>query len=275
MLISVRHLTRYTYASPARFGVLSLRLTPPSFAGQAVRYWTIKAPSIENAVRFRDAYGNTTHLVAIGEMHDEVTIEASGLIDTEDRAGMTKGLGEVAQPRIYLRQTPSTMPDEAIRTLAEKARGKASKGDGTLALMHALMHTVGEAMEFEVGATHAHTTAAEALAEGRGVCQDYAHILVAAARTLAVPARYVSGYLATEGSTHSEAAHAWAEAWIDGLGWIGFDAANDLCPTDRYVRVAAGLDSTGAAPIRGSRQGGEHQSLDVVVEVQQQGSQQQ
>lgn len=270
MLISIRHLTRYTYSSPARYGVLSLRLTPPTFAGQAVRYWSIKVPGIEKAVKFRDAFGNPSHLVAIGEMHDEVTVEASGLVDTEDRAGLMRGLAEVALPRVYLRQTPATRPDDAIRALAAKAQG-----DGSLAVMHALMHVVGEQIEFEVGATHAHTTAAEALAEGKGVCQDYAHVLIAAARTLAIPARYVSGYLSTQAEGHAEAAHAWCEAWIDGLGWIGFDAANGLCPTDRYVRVACGLDAAGAAPIRGSRHGGEHQALDVIVEVQQQGSQQQ
>lgn len=270
MLISVRHVTRYTYANPARYGVLSLRLTPQSFAGQSVKFWSVKAPGIENAVKFRDAYSNLSQLVAIGEMHDEVVIEASGLVETEDRAGMTRGLGEVAPPRVYLRETPATAPEAAIRELAHKATG-----EGSLARMHALMHIVRETIEFEVGVTHAHTTGAQALAEGKGVCQDYAHILIAAARTLAIPARYVSGYLASDAVTHSEAAHAWCEAWIDGLGWIGFDASNGVCPTDRYVRVACGLDASGAAPIRGSRQGGEQQSLDVVVEVQQQGGQQQ
>lgn len=270
MLISVRHVTRYTYASPARYGVLSLRLTPPSFAGQAVRYWSIKAPGHETSVKFRDAFGNLAELIAIGQMHDEVTIEASGLVDTEDRAGMTRGLGEVAPPRVYLRETSATKPDDGIRALAGKA-----EGEGSLAIMHSLMHIIRDAMEFEVGATHAHTTAVEALAEGKGVCQDYAHVLVSAARSLMIPARYVSGYLAMHDEGHSEAAHAWCEAWIEGLGWIGFDAANGLCPTERYVRVACGLDAAGAAPIRGSRHGGEHQSLDVIVEVQQQGSQQQ
>lgn len=270
MLISVRHVTRYTYASPARYGVLSLRLTPQAFAGQAIRFWTIKAPGIEKAVRFRDAYGNQTHIVTIGESHDEVTIEATGLVDTENRAGMTKGLVEVAPPRVFLRHTKATLPDDAIRTLAAKA-----EGEGSLAVMHSLMHIVADAMQFVVGATGAHTTGAEALAEGKGVCQDYAHILVSAARTLHIPARYVSGYLAMQVEGHSEAAHAWCEAWISGLGWIGFDAANGICPAERYVRIASGLDATGAAPIRGSRVGGQHQSLDVFVEVQQQGAQQQ
>ena len=110
---------------------------------------------------------------------------------------------------------------------------------------------------YEVGVTNTHTTAADALKDGRGVCQDHAHVFISAARSLGIPARYVSGYLlAGTGDEPSDANHAWAEAWLDGLGWVGFDPANGVCPTDRYVRLASGLDAAFAAPIRGTRRGG-------------------
>ena len=112
--------------------------------------------------------------------------------------------------------------------------------------------------------------------DGRGVCQDHAHVFISAARSLGIPARYVSGYLlAGTGGEPSDANHAWAEAWLDDLGWVGFDPANGVCPTDCYVRLASGLDAAFAAPIRGTRRGGGNQELDVIVEVQQQISQQQ
>ena len=134
-----------------------------------------------------------------------------------------------------------------------------------------MLGAVRDRVEYVPGATDAHTGAAEALADGKGVCQDHAHIFIAAARTLAIPARYVTGYLVLDGEQGTaDAHHAWAEAWVEGLGWVGFDVANRVCPTDRYVRLAAGLDAGYAAPIVGSRRGGETETLDVSVTVQQQ-----
>ncbi len=139
-------------------------------------------------------------------------------------------------------------------------------------------------VEYVKGATDAHTEAAEALADGKGVCQDHAHIFIAAARTLAIPARYVTGYLVMHGdgpdpdeeaadtaeAAPADAHHAWAEAWVEALGWVGFDVANRVCPTDHYVRLACGLDASYAAPIIGSRRGGGGEKLEVSVAVQQQ-----
>jgi transglutaminase-like putative cysteine protease len=102
----------------------------------------------------------------------------------------------------------------------------------------------------------------------------HAHIFIAAARTIGVPARYITGYLVVGAEGSADAHHAWAEAWVEGLGWVGFDVANRICPTERYVRLAAGLDAGYAAPITGSRKGGAEEKLDVAVEVQQQSAQQ-
>jgi transglutaminase-like putative cysteine protease len=103
-------------------------------------------------------------------------------------------------------------------------------------------------------ATHVATTAAEAFDKKSGVCQDFAHLFIACARELSIPARYVSGYfLRSDGEGHQPASHAWAEAHVDDLGWVGFDPAHGLSPDDAYVRVAAALDYLGAAPVRGAR----------------------
>jgi transglutaminase-like putative cysteine protease len=270
VLVSISHVTRYSLAAPANYSIQCLRLTPPSFDGQQVASWTIETPHIDQAVRFRDCYGNMAHLVAYPEEHKDVSIVARGTVETRDRAGFARGLIEVAPVWVYKRDTPRTTPDEAIRALAAEVTA-----DDPIDRMHRLMAAVHEKVEYVIGVTRAHTTAAEALKDGRGVCQDHAHVFIAAAREMDFPARYVSGYFLTESDEAAEAHHAWAEVWIKGLGWLGFDAANDLCPTDRYVRLACGLDAGSAAPIRGTRRGGNEEVLDVVVEVQQQSVQQQ
>jgi transglutaminase-like putative cysteine protease len=129
------------------------------------------------------------------------------------------------------------------------------------------MGGVRDAIDYRIGETHAETTAAEALAHGFGVCQDHAHVFISAARHAGMPARYVSGYLWDPRDTEYEASHAWAEAYIDGLGWVGFDVANRICPTDAHIRVACGLDYLEAAPARGLRRGGGEETLEVRLRV--------
>lgn len=270
MLLNIKHTTTYRYGTPARYAIESLRLTPPTFDGQKVVSWQLSAPGIDRSARFRDGFGNVVHLTALDAEHDSITIEATGLVETADRIGVARGLPEIAPLRIFMRETPRTTPDAAIRKLAASCRNGC-----TLDRLHRLMHAVRAAVGYEVGTTHFHTTAAEALSDGTGVCQDYAHIFIAAARVLGIPARYVNGYFHAGTLDPSEAHHAWAEAWVDGLGWVGFDPVNLICPTERYVRLATGLDAATAAPIRGNHRGGWNETLDVAVEVQQQGAQQQ
>ncbi len=262
MRIHVDHVTRYRWSEAASYSIQRLRLTPRPFDGQAILEWSIDTPGIERAGRFRDAFGNEVHLVARTERHDEIVVRARGTVETLEHHGIVAGLAEVAPDRVFLRETPLTRPDEAIRALASRARG-----EDDVARLHDLMRVVRDAIDYEPGATHGRTTAPEALELGRGVCQDHAHVFVAAARTLGIPARYVTGYMAVgdAGETAESAHHAWAEALVTGLGWIGFDVANRICPDELYVRLACGLDAEQAAPVRGSRRGGGEESLHVTV----------
>jgi transglutaminase-like putative cysteine protease len=269
MRISIGHVSRYSYGAPVNYSIQTLRLTPPSFASQQVVEWTITAPGIANAKRFRDGFGNVAHLASYSGPHNESVIIAKGVIETSDSAGVVQGLTEFVPPRIFLRETPTTRAGQAIRDLAQRACPMP-----TINGFHRLMNAVRDAIDYEIGATGQHTDAETALTDGRGVCQDHAHVFIAAARSVGVPARYVNGYFLSGADEPSEAHHAWAEVWLDGLGWVGFDPANRMCPTDHYVRLVTGLDATSAAPIRGTRRGGSNELLDVVVEVQQQNSQQ-
>jgi transglutaminase-like putative cysteine protease len=266
MLISVLHRTRYAYERPARYSVETLRLTPSEHDGQRIVSWAIKAPAFDKAIRFRDGFGNAVHQIAVSGPHDEILVEVAGLVECSDTAGIVKGLVEVAPPRVYLRITPQTTPSAEIVELARSVAGR-----DAIERLHGLMNTIRDRVDYQTGETHSHTSAAEALADGKGVCQDHAHVMIAAARALTIPARYVTGYLIGE----AEAGHAWVEAWVEGLGWVAFDPANRVCPTDHYVRLAAGLDATTAAPIRGAHRGGDGEKLDVFVEVAQQSAQQQ
>ena len=132
------------------------------------------------------------------------------------------------------------------------------------------MSALNREITFDTDPTHAATTAAEAFALRRGVCQDLTHIFIAAARQLGIPARYVGGHFyRVDGVTAQDAGHAWAEAYVEHLGWVGFDPTNGIGTTDAHVRVAIGLDYLGAAPVRGTRFGGSGETLKVAVQVEQ------
>jgi len=195
-------------------------------------------------------------------------VTVDGEVETHDTQGVMRGTIERFPPSLFLRDTPLTRPDAAIIHFADAARRTA--GADVLGVLHALLARLHRGIVFDPVPTESATTAAEAFALGRGVCQDLAHIFIAAARSLGIPARYVGGYFRrADGVLEQEAGHAWAEAFVPALGWVAFDPANGICATDAHVRVAAGLDYLGAAPVRGSRTGGGRERLAVTVRVAQ------
>lgn len=271
MRITVRHTTRYRYETPLANSMQQLRMTPVDGLAQKIVDWTIDAPGIERATTYKDAFGNQVHMVSRSEPVESVEITASGTVDTSDTNGVLGHERDAAVPsRIYTRVTPLTQANQAIRKLAANA-----ETDDRIAGFHALMHAIRDKVDYKVGVSETHTPASSALAAGEGVCQDHAHIFIAAARSLGLSARYVSGYLLLEDEQASEAHHAWAEVLIDGLGWTGFDISNAMCPNERYIRLTVGLDSRSAAPIRGIRFGGLEENLQVEVDVAQAAFQQQ
>jgi transglutaminase-like putative cysteine protease len=265
MRIEIEHITRYRFSGEASYSVQSLRLTPSEFAGQRVIDWTIACQPDGVLTPTRDGFGNLMHLLTIEAPHRGIAIIAHGTVEVEERHGVVQGLVENVPLRVFLRRTALTRPDAAITALAESI-----PPDNRLAALHDLMGRIRDRVDYVTGVTESSTTASEALAAGNGVCQDHAHIFIAAARAAGIPARYITGYLVTAEADSADAHHAWAEAWIEGLGWVGFDVANRLCPTDHYVRIAGALDANDAAPIRGSRRGGGAETLEVEVMVQQQ-----
>lgn len=265
MRLQILHETHYDYDTPLAYSAQRLHLTPLDFASQKVVSWAIATPGIEAALTYLDGFGNHVHLVTCENQTGPVSIVASGIVEVSDTAGVVRGLTCAAPDAVFLRQTRATQPSAAIASLASRVAGQYPN---TLELLHALMGEIHARVAYEIGSTHAHTTGAEAFAEGRGVCQDHAHIFIGAARTLGLPSRYVTGYLVTGEGASSTAAHAWAETLVPNLGWVGFDPANCKCPTDHYVRVAGGIDAGGVTPIRGTRRGGDSERMRVEVRVE-------
>lgn len=267
MRLVVDHVTRYRYDRPVRSGVQSHRLTPSDFQGQRVVEWAVSVSGGTRGACFRDGAGDRIQAWTIAGPVEEITVSVRGVVETSDQAGVLRGHRESVVPEAYLRDTPATEADAALVALAADVAGA-----DVLSLAHGLSAAVAGAIAYAPGATHAHTTAAEALAQGEGVCQDHAHALIACARSRGIPARYVSGYLfADQDGRPHEAAHAWAELHVPGLGWVGFDPANACCPDPRYIRLGSGFDAQDAAPIRGIARGvtaaDRAESLDVAVAV--------
>lgn len=264
MELLIDHVTLYRYDAPVRGVVQSQRLTPSGCEGQQVLDWEISVSGGVKGGGFRDGAGDWVQGWSVKGPVSEISVHVRGQVSTKDMAGVLRGHREIVAPEVYLAFTAAT---ELAGGLAALARA-AERAGTRLAAAHALSRAVSEAIAYKPGATHARTTAAEALELGVGVCQDHTHVLCAAARANFIPARYVSGYLLAdaEGGPH-EAAHAWAELFIPGLGWVGFDPANECCPDDRYVRLGSGLDAREAAPIRGSARSTGAETLDVTVAV--------
>jgi transglutaminase-like putative cysteine protease len=259
MHIRVHHQTTYSYQTPATGVVQALRLTPGDHDGQHIADWRVDV-DVDGAYReSRDAFGNCVTMFYAERPASTLTVTVSGLAMTSDTQGVVRA-NELLPPGVFLRSTSLTAPAPTITALADRFRGQAP-----LEALHGLCTALAQELRFDVDATDATTTAAEALAAGHGVCQDFAHIFAAAARLLGIPARYVSGHLARAEHLQQDAAHAWAEALVPDLGWVAFDPANGVCADDAYVRVAIGLDYLDAAPIRGARRGGGMEQLTVAV----------
>lgn len=269
MRLKITHTTHYRYDAPVLYSLQRLRLTPPSCPGQHVESWHITVDGAKVEAGYNDQFGNHVHLVSTeGEAH-EVSIQACGEVVTEDHAGVFGPHVGYCPLWLFLRDTPRTKAGKLTRELV-----KSLSPDEPLAMMHELMGAVHAAVTYLPGRTDSDTTAEQALEAGEGVCQDHAHVMIAAARSMGHPARYISGYLKMDDTVEQAATHAWAEVHLAGLGWVGFDAVNNHCPDARYVRLATGLCYADAAPVSGMRIGLSGEDLKVTVVVESKGQSQ-
>jgi transglutaminase-like putative cysteine protease len=271
MRIRISHTTTDVYDTTPTVVTQILRLTPRNHDGQYVCNWRIDLSRDCQLHQHDDAFGNITHVFTAEGPFEELSVMVEGEVDTQDTKGVVTGSVERFPPEFFLRETALTQIDTAITDFAESARSDNGKDPkDSLSLLHTLMTALNKEMTFDTDPTHVATTAAEAFKLRRGVCQDLTHIFITAARELGLPARYVGGHFyRVDGVTAQEAGHAWAEVYVENLGWVGFDPTNGICTTEAHVRVAVGLDYLGAAPVRGTRFGGGGEALKVAVHVDQ------
>jgi transglutaminase-like putative cysteine protease len=268
MKLSIRHTTHYSFREPVVHALQRLRLTPKETQGQSILDWDMQYENAHPELEYDDQNYNTVTLIAVEPGASEVTVTCRGQVETQDKAGVIGHHSGHLPLWSFLGQTKLTRPGPKMRTLIREIEGP-QDGD-KLEYLHALSARIREDVAYETGTTLVTTTAEEAVAHGHGVCQDHAHIFIGAARAVDIPARYVSGYLMMNDRIEQEATHAWAEAHIDGLGWVGFDVSNGISPDPRYVRVATGRDYRDAAPVTGISFGTTEQVLTVDVAVEQQ-----
>ncbi|MGN6288284.1 MAG: transglutaminase family protein [Sphingopyxis terrae] len=267
MFLRVEHTTHYRYDAPVGYALQQLRLTPKDRPGQQrIHDWTIEVEGGEKQLHYVDHHGNGVDLIAVHGGDAELVIRCHGAVELLTTDGVI-GAHRGAMPLwTFLRPTPLTRAGRGVRALTA-GLGRDFAND--IERAHALSAAILDRLAYCIGVTDAETTAEQALGGEGGVCQDHAHIFIAAMRHLGHPARYVSGYLSMDDRTHQDATHAWAEAYFDHIGWIGFDVSNGHSPDQRYIRVATGLDYRDAAPVRGMRYGAAQENLVVQLQVQQ------
>ena len=267
MRLSIRHTTRYTFDEPVVHALQRLRLTPKETQGQKIIEWDMEYQNAHAELEYDDQHINTCTLITVEPGAREVTVTCTGVVETTDNAGVIGRHSGHLPLWSFLSQTKMTKPGPKMRGLIHNLPGP--EEGRKLDYLHALSAKILQEIGYAKGTTQWGTTAEEAVAAGQGVCQDHAHIFIGAARAADIPARYVSGYLMMNDRVEQEAMHAWAEAHIDGLGWVGFDVSNGISPDMRYVRVATGRDYVDAAPVNVISYGTSMLSVDVSVEQQQ------
>jgi transglutaminase-like putative cysteine protease len=266
MQITIRHRLSLGLGASAPRAVQHLLLTPRSGPSQTVHEWSIDMPGMAETARFTDGFGNVAHLVSQAQPGPELVISVTGRVETRAGTGVLGRLAGEPMPALFRRSTALAKPVGAV---ASKFRAAPKPGRDRIAVLHALMARVHEVMAGEPAQSQSQGAEGQSQSQSQGTGQraaaaDHAHAFIATARALEIPARYVTGYMMGEAGVSW---HAWAEAHDEGLGWIGFDPVLNLCPTDRHVRVAIGLDATTAQPVRSVPTVGTAETLELVAET--------
>ena len=280
MHYAIRHITRFTYDAPIRESVMEIRMQPRTELAQRCLRFELATQPRAHVSSYVDLMGNTVHHFDIPSEHTELVITAQAIVEFVgdndlttpatttmeawkeiDEATQGADAWEMIRPSTFVRQTP------LLQEFAESLDVDRGMDPGSVVL--ALSNAVHQSFEYRTATTRVDSPIDEALASRQGVCQDFAHILIALLRRLGVPGRYVSGYLfhsrgelAAEGATH-----AWVEAWLPGAGWVGVDPTSNVLAGERHVRVAIGRDYADVAPTRGVYKGAAAGTLAVAVQV--------
>ena len=281
MFYSIRHVTRFRYTAPVRESVMELRMQPRSEGPQTLRSFQIATNPRAQLYAYTDHLGNAVYHFNLLREHEELRIEVQAVVEMSVHAALPEKLAEdewkqyepgllsgdhfdMVRPSKFARLSPQLLTFMRIADIAKPS------GD-PLTAMKTLMRAIYDSFNYEPGVTEVHSPIEDALTKRRGVCQDFSHIMIAVARAWGVPTRYVSGYMYHRGSrdrSEADATHAWVEAWLPSLGWVGFDPTNNVMAAERHVRAAVGRDYADVPPTRGTFKGIADSELSIAVGIE-------
>jgi transglutaminase-like putative cysteine protease len=279
MIYSVRHITRFRYKPAVRESIMELRMQPRSEVSQRCLSFDLHVKPDAVVMQYHDFLGNVVHHFDIAGKHGELNIKSQSVVEILltpelqtkncgtweqlDAAIESGNYWEMLLPSDFARPTP--LLEQLAREMEIARRGT------PLEALQEISHSIHDNFAYVPNATSVDSPIDHAISERKGVCQDFAHVMIALVRKLRVPCRYVSGYLfhTTEDQSSSAegASHAWVEAFLPGLGWVGFDPTNDSICNERHIRVAVGRDYAEVPPTRGVYKGGGESELSVSVTV--------
>lgn len=279
---SVHHVTRFEYDSPVRESVMEVRMRPKDESYQSCMLFDLAVFPKSLVRHYRDHQGNIIHHFDIPQTHLRETIIANSVVKIAGSEQVPDRMGPEAWDALErLLDSPDYWEFIQNSTFARRSRAldaysreiEAEKRDDPLTTVRHIVTAMRKTLDYRLESTNVNSPIEEALEKRAGVCQDFAHILIALCRRLRIPARYVSGYLArgndVNATNTAQAGHAWAEVLLPGVsgGWIGFDPTNDTVVTDGHIRVAVGRDYADVPPTRGVYRGGSDSKIKVAVAV--------
>ncbi|MCE9521284.1 MAG: transglutaminase family protein [Alphaproteobacteria bacterium] len=280
MFYSIRHITRYRYDAPVRESVMQLYMQPKSEGAQRLQSFQVSTNPRAGLQAYTDHFGNAVYHFDVPGTHQELQVEADAEVEVQAMPAPPEWVDASAWAVLETAAVKGEHFDmlvghgiaqatPALRAfLDERALTKTSDPMTTL---RRLNRAVFDGFDYAPEATEVDSSIDVALGKRKGVCQDFAHIMIATARAWGIPARYVSGYLFTKREagdrSASDATHAWVEAFIPGCGWVGFDPTNNVLAGERHIRVAIGRDYSDVPPSRGVFKGPANSELAVAVRV--------
>jgi transglutaminase-like putative cysteine protease len=280
MKYSIRHTTRFDYSTPIYESFMEVRKRPRTETNQRVLRFNLTINPTAHAFHYVDYLGNVVHTFDIPRAHNRLIITAEALVEVNappivpsavDSAAWEQLDAETAEQDFWDMLMPSQFIENTPMVQQLAAEMNAVRRDDPLSLLRELNTAIFEAFDYVPNYTAADSPIDVALTSRKGVCQDFAHIMITLVRPLGIPCRYVSGYLYTGKEDHDrsaqDATHAWVEAWLPEIGWAGFDPTNNLIVGDRHIRVAIGRDYADTPPTHGVFRGETESELSVGVQV--------
>ena len=283
MLLEIRHLTQYAYSSPVYESVLELWAQPQKSGRQRLISFELEVEPAAQLFSYIDAYGNAVYHFDVPQPHERLIIHAKSAVETSvpqaapdclDMGEWDRLRGEFVRGDCFdfLHPYGFAVPTPTLQAFMHTYSLDQLKHSDPLTAVRSLNQLLYDALAYEAGITDAQSPIDKALEAGRGVCQDFAHIMIAICRSWGIPARYVSGYLFTDRSqggdrSNPDATHAWVEVFLPSLRWVGFDPTNNALAGERHVVVATGRDYNDVPPSRGVFKGDADGALMVSVQV--------